>query len=98
MQSEEEEGEEEGEDTGRRYARRVRQTVQRYSPPKDEPPPRGRSRKRQGRHGDDEDAESDEEVRCGGQRCGGARCMHNITLSTASQPRAPFRLPVDAGC
>ncbi|KAL4429387.1 hypothetical protein ABPG77_005161 [Micractinium sp. CCAP 211/92] len=60
-ESEEEEGEEEGEDTGRRYARRVRQTVQRYSPPKDEPPPRGRSRKRQGRHGDDEDAESDEE-------------------------------------
>lgn len=88
VQSEEEEGEEEGEDTGRRYARRVRQTVQRYSPPKDEPPPRGRSRKRQGRHGDDEDAESDEEARCEGQRCGGQdACMTSHCQQPANQGR-----------
>lgn len=78
VQSEEEEDDEgEGEEAGRRYERRVRQTVQRYSPPKDEPPHRGRNSKRRGGHGgEEEDDDSDEEVGCEeGQWGRGKLCM-----------------------
>jgi C4-dicarboxylate-specific signal transduction histidine kinase len=70
--SEEEEGEEEeGNELQPRYARRTRQTVQRYSPPRQEPMARAKASSKLRGHQQGGDSDSESEVRTASAVLGG---------------------------